>query len=73
MTMTLSASYFKAHCLSLLDRVAQEGESLIVTKHGSPVARIEPVQAPASLRGSVTFAASDEELITPLPEAWDAG
>jgi prevent-host-death family protein len=72
MTTMLTASYFKAHCLSLLDRVAKEGESLIVTKHGSPVARIEPVQAPATLRGSVTFAVSDEELIAPLPETWDA-
>jgi antitoxin (DNA-binding transcriptional repressor) of toxin-antitoxin stability system len=52
--------------------VAQGGEPLIVTKRGVPVARVEPVEAPAPLRGSVTFAVSDEELIAPLPERWDA-
>jgi prevent-host-death family protein len=72
MDKTLSASHFKAHCLALLDEVADTGEGLIVTKRGRPVARVAPVKAPDSLRGSVTFNVSDDELITPLPESWDA-
>jgi prevent-host-death family protein len=72
MDKTLSASHFKAHCLALLDEVADTGEGLIVTKRGRPVARVTPVKAPDSLRGSVTFNVSDDELIAPLPEAWDA-
>ncbi len=72
MDKTLTATTFKAQCLALLDEVAETGESLLITKHGRPVARIDPVQPPASLRGSVTFAVSDEELIAPLPEQWDA-
>jgi hypothetical protein len=36
------------------------------------VARVDPVAPLASLRGSVTFVSSDEELIAPLPEHWDA-
>jgi prevent-host-death family protein len=72
MDRTLTASHFKAHCLALLDEVAETGESLLITKHGRPVAHVAPVQAPASLRGSVTLKVSEEELIAPLPEHWDA-
>jgi prevent-host-death family protein len=72
MDRTLTATRFKAQCLALLDEVAETGESLLITKHGRPVARVDPVQPLASLRGSVKFATSDEDLITPLPERWDA-
>jgi prevent-host-death family protein len=72
MDRTLTASRFKAQCLALLDEVAQTGESLLITKRGQPVARVGPVEEPASLRGSVTFEVSDEELLAPLGEHWDA-
>jgi prevent-host-death family protein len=72
MDRVLTATHFKAQCLALLDEVAETGESLLITKHGRPVARIDPVQPPASLRGSVTFAGSAEDLIAPLSEQWDA-
>jgi prevent-host-death family protein len=67
-----TASRFKAQCLALLDEVAETGESFVVTKHGRPVARVEPIQAPTSLRGSVKFVVSDDELIAPLPIRWEA-
>ena len=72
MDKTLTATHFKAQCLALLDEVAETGESLLITKRGRPVACVDPVVPPASLRGSVTFASSDEELLAPLPEQWDA-
>jgi prevent-host-death family protein len=72
MSKILAASRFKAQCLGLLDEVAATGESLVITKRGRPVARIAPIEAPASLRGSVTFKVSEENLIAPLPEQWDA-
>jgi prevent-host-death family protein len=72
MDKVLTASRFKAQCLALLDEVAETGESLVITKRGHPVARVAPVQAPVSLRGSVQFRVSDDELIAPLPERWDA-
>jgi prevent-host-death family protein len=71
MERTISASRFKAQCLALLDEVAETGEAIVVTKRGKPVARVEPVQPPPSLRGSVTYLVSDEELIAPLWENWD--
>jgi prevent-host-death family protein len=69
---TVSASQFKAKCLAMLDEVAATGEELVVTKHGRAVARVSAAAQPQSLRGSVTFNVSDEELIAPLAVAWDA-
>lgn len=49
---TISATEFKAHCLTLMDEVQRSGEELIITKHGKPVARLAPVVArSASLVG----------------------
>ncbi len=68
----ISASNFKAHCLALLDDVALTGEEVVVTKRGRPVARLVAIDAPQPLAGSVTFHASDDELVAPLDAAWDA-
>jgi prevent-host-death family protein len=68
---SIAVSKFKAECLGLLDEVAQTGEELIVTKRGKPIARIVPVEEPPSLRGSLRFIASDEELIAPIDVEWE--
>ncbi len=68
----IKASQFKAECLGLLDEVAATGQELVITKRGRPVARVVPVEDAPSLRGSVRFLVSDEELIAPLGEAWNA-
>lgn len=67
----ISASQFKARCLALLDEVG-EGAELVVTKRGRPVAKVVPVDEGASLRDSVTYNVSDEELIAPIDVEWDA-
>ncbi|MFI4991596.1 MAG: type II toxin-antitoxin system Phd/YefM family antitoxin [Solirubrobacterales bacterium] len=67
---TISASRFKAQCLAMLDEVAATGEEIVVTKRGHAVARVSPMSEPASLRGSVTFNVSDEELLEPLEIEW---
>lgn len=68
---TIAAGQFKAQCLRLLDEVAETGETIVVTKRGKAVAKLQPVEEPRSLRGSVTFLVSDEELIEPILEPWD--
>lgn len=40
------AAEFKAKCLELMDRVRETGVEYVVTKHGRPVARLVPYQAP---------------------------
>jgi prevent-host-death family protein len=69
---TIPAGRFKAQCLRLLDDVAETGETIIVTKRGKPVAKIEPIEEPPSLKGSVIYLVSDEELIAPIDEVWNA-
>jgi len=67
----MPAGEFKAKCLSVLDRVAETKSSVIVTKHGRPVAKVSPVpieKKRASLLGSVKF---HGDIVGPLGEDWD--
>ena len=65
---TVPAGEFKARCLALLDRVAETGEELIVTKRGKPVARLLPAEMPQGLKGSVVW---EGDLISPVGDRWD--
>jgi prevent-host-death family protein len=67
---TISASQFKAQCLAMLDEVAATGEEIVVTKRGHAVARVSAMTEPASLRDSVTFNVTDEQLLEPLDIEW---
>jgi prevent-host-death family protein len=69
---TIPAGRFKAQCLRLLDEVAETGETIVVTKRGKAVAKVEPIEEPPSLKGSVIYLVSDEELIAPIDEVWNA-
>ena len=71
---TVAAAEFKARCLELLDRVRQGRRSIVVTKHGKPVARLipyEPEPAPilGCMEGSVTYAG---DIVAPIGEPWEA-
>jgi prevent-host-death family protein len=67
----ITATRFKAHCLRLLDEVAATGEPLTITKHGRPVARVEPPTRRDDLRGSVKQRLTDAELVNASMGAWD--
>lgn len=66
----MPAGQFKAECLALLDRVADTGESVVVTKRGRPVAEVIPVRtrAPRTLRASVTVRG---DVVAPVLGDWD--
>jgi len=75
MTMVMSeikASEFKARCLALIDEVAATGQPLTVTKRGRPLARLVPVEEPASLVGSVEYEVDDDQLLAPIDSSWSA-
>lgn len=57
----ISASEFKARCLALLDQVAETQVEYVVTKHGRPVAKVVPLDAPVPLEGSVRVLVDREE------------
>ncbi len=39
---TMAAGVFKIHCLSLMDEVKAKRETVLITKHGKPVAKLVP-------------------------------
>lgn len=67
---TIAAAQFKAECLALIDRVAETGETYIVTKRGRPVVQVIPLRdADASaLEGSVTVRG---DIVAPVLDRWD--
>lgn len=64
---TMSASDLKARCLRVLDEVAGSGVEVLVTKRGTPVARVVPLpdSEPPSLVGSVRYE-HEEDLLAPV-------
>jgi prevent-host-death family protein len=42
------ATEFKAKCLQFMDRVAERRETFVITKHGRPVAKLVPADAPVT-------------------------
>lgn len=53
MEATVPISEFKAKCLGLIEGIAASGETIIITKHGKPVAKVTPiVSTRKSIKGS---------------------
>lgn len=42
---TIPAGTFKANCLALMDEVKAKRETVVITKHGEPVAMLVPIKA----------------------------
>jgi prevent-host-death family protein len=40
---TIPAGVFKAKCLAIMDEVQAKSQSVIITKHGKPVAKLVPI------------------------------
>jgi prevent-host-death family protein len=73
MSTTIAAGEFKSKCLKLLDQVAEKRETLVITKHGKPVAQLTPIPAQenivGSMKGSVLWMG---DIISPIDVEWDA-
>lgn len=69
----VGAADFKARCLELIDHVREARAEYIVTRHGSPVAKLGPVapDAPASPLGVMkgTLLSYDRPF-DPVPATW---
>lgn len=44
-TKTITAGAFKTNCLTVLDEVKAQRETIIITKRGRPIAKLVPVNA----------------------------
>ena len=74
MFKTISTSELKAHCAQVVDEVAKHRSTVVVTKHGRPVAKIVPVVAkPKNLfgfaKGLVTIRG---DIVAPLDVEWES-
>ena len=73
---TIPASRFRNECLKLLDEVQATGDTLVVTKHGRPVAAVVPFVEPKaeSVIGWAPDMVIDTDLTQPAiaPEHWHA-
>ena len=71
---TIGAGKFKEKCLALLDEVAHEHETIIVTKRGKPVALVSPVTDSETslmeqLKGSIL---QEGDIVSPVKVKWEA-
>lgn len=72
MSHSVAVSTLKAKALAIVEEVASTGEPVVITKRGKPVARLVPMREPAPLVGSVTFLVTEDELVAPTGETWEA-
>jgi prevent-host-death family protein len=69
--VTISASKFKEQCLSLLDRVDDNG--IVITKHGKPVAKLIRMESSsASLIGALKGKLEIKGDVFSTGERWNA-
>ena len=71
---TIPAGAFKTNCLAIMDEVKAKRETVVITKHGEPVAKLVPVNTDTdeifgffSGKGSITG-----DVVSPAlsPEEW---
>jgi prevent-host-death family protein len=70
----MMASRFKAECLAVLDQVERLRISVVVTKHGRPIARVVPLEDDLvrPTIGTVRLVAEEDEAYYSTGESWDA-
>ena len=73
--MNMPAGEFKAKCLKLMNEVRQRRETIVITKRGTPVAKLVPVEESRPkplfgfLKGSVIIRG---DIVGPTGEKWSA-
>jgi antitoxin (DNA-binding transcriptional repressor) of toxin-antitoxin stability system len=65
----MDVSDFRTHLLRCADQIIRTAETIVVTRHGQPIFRVEPVaEPPRSLAGSAKVLVSREEFMAPFDE-----
>lgn len=70
---SISVSEFKAKCLALMEEVRERGVEYVVTKRGTPIAKVVPVGAAAPdpfgfLSGTVL---EEHDIVSPDHDVWE--
>ncbi len=72
----IAAGKFKTHCLAVIDEVYAKHETVVITKHGKPMAKLVPIQQGKDpifgfMRGKGKIIGDIVSPITPL-EDWES-
>ena len=70
----IAAGAFKARCLAVMKKVQMTGEPVIVTKRGTPMVKVVPVQSEKGeifgfMKGKVKIVGDIE---SPIPVEWES-
>jgi len=70
----ISAGEFKAKCLKLMDIAEQKHETIVITKHGIPVAKLVPYEEkPSRLFGFMKESVIVKgDILEPVGDSWNA-
>jgi prevent-host-death family protein len=74
-TAPIPVTQFKAHCLEIVERVQRKRTSVVISKHGKPVAKLVPIDSEPvpSLLGSMKGTGREiGDIISPIEDEWDA-
>ncbi len=72
---SIPATQFKAQCLSILDTVQRKRTTVVISKHGKPVAKLVPLDTDSvpSLYGSMKGTVREiGDIISPIEDEWNA-
>ena len=73
MQTAIGAGEFKAKCLQLLDDTAEQRGTLIITKHGKPVAKLVPVEPEQRMFGALKGSVVEEpDILAPINVDWES-
>ena len=73
---SIPAGVFKTKCLAIMDEVQAKSQSVIITKHGKPVAKLVPIAAKRDdlfgfMKGKMDIVGDIVRPILPLDE-WES-
>lgn len=73
MEKIIAAGQFKTHCLQLMDDVREKHMSFVITKHGTPIAKLVPIEDQSvnlfgAMKGTVKITG---DITAPIDEKWD--
>lgn len=67
MQAAIGAGEFEEKCLQILDDIAEKRGTLVITKHGKPVARLVPVESEQQLFGALKGSVVGEmDIVSPV-------
>lgn len=70
----IPAGEFKSKCLKIMDEVKLHHRTIVITKHGKPIAKLIPFEeTPISLFGVMKDSIKIQgDIVSPIDEHWDA-